>query len=101
MCLLTMSFCQLVHAFNFRSELDSLFKVGMFTNRRLVMAFVASAILQLAVVYMTPIRGFFDLVDVHGEKLVNSLALALIMLVVGEVTKFVSREVSWRRGHEA
>jgi len=101
MCLLTMSFCQLVHAFNFRSELDSLFKVGMFTNRRLVMAFVASAILQLAVVYMAPIRGFFDLVDVHGEKLVNSLALALIMLVVGEVTKFVSREVSWRRGHEA
>ncbi len=98
MCLLTMSFCQLIHAFNFRSELDSLFKVGMFANGRLVMAFLVSGMLQLAVVYIEPIRGFFDLVDVLGRRLVDSIALALLMLAVGELTKLISRAVPDRKG---
>jgi Ca2+-transporting ATPase len=97
MCLLTMSFCQLIHAFNFRSELDSLFKVGMFANGRLVLAFLVSGLLQLAVVYIKPIRRFFDLVDVHGSKLVDSIALALLMLAVGELTKLASRAIYERK----
>lgn len=43
---------QLFHAFNCRSITESLFKVGIMTNRKLVLATSVSFILQMAVVYL-------------------------------------------------
>jgi P-type Ca2+ transporter type 2C len=42
---------QLFHAFNCRSNTESLFKIGFFTNKHLVLAAVVSFLLQMFVIY--------------------------------------------------
>ncbi len=91
MCLMTMSFSQLLHAFNSRSELGSLFSVGVFANSRLVLAFVVSGLLQLGIVYTPVVSGFFNVVDIHGMRFVESVGLAALILVIGEMVKAVAR----------
>ncbi len=91
MCLMTMSFSQLFHAFNCRSELGSLFRVGMFANSRLVLAFAVSGLLQMGIVYVPGVGRFFNVVDIHGMRFVESIGLAALMLIIGEIVKAVSR----------
>ena len=43
---------QLFHSFNCRSMTESLFKIGIFTNKKLIAANLISFFLQMAVVYM-------------------------------------------------
>jgi Ca2+-transporting ATPase len=71
---------QLFHSFNCRSISESLFKLGVFTNMKLVLAVFVSFILQMAVVYApflqkifkTEPLGLFDWVFVIG---ISSLPL--------------------------
>ncbi len=59
---------QLFHSFNCRSASKSLFKIGIGTNKKLILACLVSFILQMAVVYIpflqrvfkTESLGFFD-----------------------------------------
>ncbi len=63
---------QLFHAFNCRSTTESLFKLGILTNKKLIMATGISFVLQMAVVYLpfcqkvfkTEALGIFDWVFV-------------------------------------
>jgi Ca2+-transporting ATPase len=50
---------QLFHAFNCRSMTESIFKIGVFTNSSLVLATFVSFLLQMAVVYVPPLRMVF------------------------------------------
>ncbi|MFA6141852.1 MAG: calcium-transporting P-type ATPase, PMR1-type [Candidatus Omnitrophota bacterium] len=71
---------QLFHSFNCRSMTESLFKLGVFTNKKLVLATFISFLLQMAVVYIpflqtvfkTEPLGLFDWVFVLG---ISSLPL--------------------------
>jgi Ca2+-transporting ATPase len=71
---------QLFHAFNCRSMTESLFKIGVFTNKNLILANGTSFLLQMMVVYVpflqrvfrTEPLGFFDWLLVVG---VSSLPL--------------------------
>ena len=98
MCLLTTSFAQLFHAFNFRSEFRSLLRTGIFANTRLVSAFLVSGGLQGAVTYVPLLARFFHLVPITGSKFAEAIGIAAVMLVVGEVTKLVRRSMLDRSG---
>jgi Ca2+-transporting ATPase len=91
MCLMTMSFSQLFHAFNSRSELGSLLHAGILANPKLLLAFVTSGLLQLGIVYLPGVSRFFNVVDIHGARFVESVGLAALMLIVGELVKALSR----------
>jgi Ca2+-transporting ATPase len=54
-----LSCSQLFHAFNCRSQTVSLFKLGVFTNSKLVLAAVISFGLQMAVVYIPGVSDIF------------------------------------------
>lgn len=49
MAFATLTMCQLFHAFNVRSEEQSLFRMGPLSNPAMVRAFVTGMLLQLAV----------------------------------------------------
>jgi Ca2+-transporting ATPase len=49
---IVLSASQLFHAFNCRSMTESIFSVGVFSNRKLIMANTVSFLLQVAVVYL-------------------------------------------------
>lgn len=50
---------QLFHSFNCRSQIDSIFKIGIFTNKKLILATLVSFFLQMAVVYAPFLQKIF------------------------------------------
>jgi len=56
---IVLSCTQLFHAFNCRSQRESIFKIGVFTNMKLVLAVLASLALQMAVVSLPFARIVF------------------------------------------
>jgi len=91
MCLLTMSFAQLFHAFSCRSELESLLEVGPFTNRALVGAVVLSGTLQALITYVPVLSRLFNVGPNNVVDFAEALGLAGSVLLVGEDTKVVCR----------
>ncbi|KJS21339.1 MAG: ATPase [Clostridiaceae bacterium BRH_c20a] len=91
MAFMTMAFSQLVQSFNARSFDQSLFKMGIGTNRALVYAFLLSAGLQLAVVYVPFLRGIFETAVLTTQELLMVLLLSLAPLVIVEIAKIFKR----------
>lgn len=82
---------ELVNAFNCRSEKGSLFKVGFFKNRWLLIAVGASFLLQVAVVHFPPLASAFGTVALGLMDWAVAILVALSIFVVMEVFKFVER----------
>lgn len=85
MAFMTLSLSQVVQAFNMRSD-HSLFKIGVFTNRRLNLACLIS-ILLVAVVLFTPIGIAFGLVVLPWKLYLLGLVLILVPVIVMELSK--------------
>ncbi len=85
MAFMILALSQIVQAFNMRSE-HSLFKIGIFGNRTLNLAALASTIL-VALVLFTPLRVAFGLVLLPVKLYLIALGLILVPLVVMEVCK--------------
>lgn len=82
---MTLSLSQVIQAFNMRSE-RSLFKIGPFSNRRLNWATLLSLLL-VALVLFTPVSIAFGLVTLPWELYLLGLGLALVPVVVMELSK--------------
>ncbi len=85
MAFMILALCQIVQAFNMRSE-HSLFKIGPFTNKTLNMAALTSTAL-VALVLFTPVGKAFGLVTLHWQLYLIALALIFVPLVVMEACK--------------
>ncbi len=82
---MVLALSQVVQAFNMRSE-HSLFKIGVFSNRTLNLAALASMVM-MAVVLFTPVGVAFGLVILPVKLYLVGLGLILVPLVVMEVSK--------------
>ncbi|MCL5282407.1 MAG: calcium-translocating P-type ATPase, SERCA-type [Planctomycetes bacterium] len=58
-CFVVLAVSQLFHSYNCRSLTESLFKIGIFTNRYLLLATGISFVLQMAVVYIPGVQSVF------------------------------------------
>ena len=95
MAFATLTFCQLFHAFNVRSEDRSLFALGVFSNPAMLRAFAAGAVMQLAVLCLPPLQAVFQTVAMTAAQWAAVLALALTPILVCELAKassFLSRK---------
>ncbi len=80
-----LALCQIVQAFNMRSE-HSLFKIGPFTNRTLNLAALASTAL-VALVLFTPVKIAFELVSLEWYYYLIGLGLSVVPFFVMEFCK--------------
>ncbi|MBQ8510553.1 MAG: cation-translocating P-type ATPase [Clostridia bacterium] len=85
MAFLTLALSQIVQAFNMRSG-KSLFKIGLFSNKKLTGAALLSLIL-VALVSFTPINAIFGMVFLSGVNYAIAIGLALVPAVVMEISK--------------
>ena len=85
MAFAVLALCQVVQAYNMRSE-RSLFKIGVFTNRTLNLAALVSIAL-VALVLFTPVGIAFGMVTLPAHMYLIALGLIFVPLVVMEVTK--------------
>ena len=97
MAFATLTFSQLFHAFDVRSETTPLFRLGVLSNKAMNKAFLAGAALQAAVLLAPPLQGVFAVVPLALEQWGMVLALALTPLVVCEIEKALRRARAGRR----
>jgi Ca2+-transporting ATPase len=97
MAFATLSTSELLRAFTSRSERYSLFKIGVFSNRTMVIAVGASLLLLLAVVYVPFLQVAFNTVPLGWDAWQRMLPLILLPSVVAEIMKWLLRLREARR----
>ena len=89
MAFATLTFCQLFHAFDVRSETQSIARIGLLSNPAMNKAFLVGAALQLSVLLIPPLQGVFQVCPLSGAQWLCVLGLSLTPLVVCEIEKAV------------
>jgi Ca2+-transporting ATPase len=93
----TIAFAQLSFSFACRSHRYTLPQLGPFSNPWLVAAIAVSALLQLAVLMIEPLRALFGAVGVSNWAWLQMGGLALVPVTVVEVAKLIIARVKPRR----
>lgn len=84
----TLTLSQMGNALALRSERDSLFSIGLFSNKALLAAVLLTFILQLAVVYVPFLQEIFHTVALPPEDLLISLVLSTVVFWAVELHKW-------------
>ena len=84
-------FCQLWHVMAIRSEIRSLFKLGLFTNKPLLWAVLGTVLLQLAVIYMPSLNKFFHTEPLTLVEMLAAFGISSLVFFVVELEKKVKR----------
>lgn len=85
MAFAVMALSQVVQAYNMRSE-HSLFKIGVFSNKKLNGAAAISVLMMLLVMF-TPVKTAFGLIYLPAEMYLAALGLIVVPVVVMEISK--------------
>ena len=93
MAFATLTFSQLFHAFDVRSEDQSIFKLGITTNPAMNKAFLVGLVLQLIVLLVPPVMSIFDVVYLNAWEYVAVLVLSLVPVFISEIEKAVRKAV--------
>lgn len=89
---IVLSFTQIFSMYNLRSLKDSLFTIGIFTNKYVNAAFVVSVFLLVFAIYFDPLRDIFGFIEVPVQEFFVLASLSLFVLVAGETYKFYKRK---------
>lgn len=88
MAFAVLSLSQLVHAFNMRSE-KSIFRIHLFSNKFLCLAFVIGTLMQAAVISIPALAQIFSAVPLNGLQWAVVAGLSLVPIVFVEFEKAV------------
>jgi Ca2+-transporting ATPase len=97
MVFITLVLAEMVNAFNCRSDHLSLFKVGALKNRFLLVSVLISLALMVAVIEWDPLAALFHTTPLRWQDWLLALGLALSLLPVVELSKWLSRGRRRRR----
>jgi Ca2+-transporting ATPase len=82
---------QMGNALAIRSSRESLFKIGLFTNRLMVFAIGTTFALQMLIIYFPPLQRVFKTEPLTAFELTVCLLASAVVLVILELYKFVRR----------
>lgn len=89
----TMTCSQLFHALNCRSQSRSLFKIGLFTNGKLLLASGASLLLQVLIIYLPFTQRIFRVEALSLIDMVVMMILSSLPLWAMEIAKLANQRV--------
>ena len=81
------------HIFAIRSNRDSLFRIGLLSNRFLLGAVVLSIALQFAIIYVAPLQEVFSTVPLSASEVLVAIALSVVVFAAVELAKLRQRRV--------
>ncbi len=97
MAFVTLSFSELLRAYTARSEYYPLLKIGVFSNRNMNYAVLASLALLLAVIYLPFLNPIFDTVPLGWAQWELMLPLLFLPSLVAEATKAIAGRLRTRQ----
>ncbi|MBL6965732.1 MAG: cation-translocating P-type ATPase [Anaerolineales bacterium] len=87
----TLTLSQMGHALAIRSGRDSLFKIGLLSNKPMLGAVLLTFFLQIAVTYWGPLQTLFDTRPLTLFEFSIALGASMLIFVVVEIEKWFSR----------
>jgi len=90
----TMVFAQIFLALAMRSDRESLFRIGLFSNRSLLLAVAATTLLQFAVTYVPALQGFFSTTALGARQVLQCVGMAALLFVAVELEKLIRRKLN-------
>lgn len=86
-----LSLSQMGHVLAIRSERESLFTQGLFSNKPLLGAVLLTIVLQMAVLYVPVLQPIFKTEALSRDELLFCLALSSVVFFVVEIEKWMRR----------
>lgn len=87
MAFYVLALSELVHVYNVRNNKKSIFKTGIFNNRKLVLATIVSATLMFIILLTPQLREVFKLVMLPTEYILEVAALVFAPILIVEILK--------------
>jgi len=87
----TLTLAQMGNALALRAHKDSVFRVGVFSNRLMVLAIVMTVVLQLLLLYTSLGQRFFSTVALSPRDLAIGFAASGVVFVAVEIEKWLMR----------
>ena len=87
----TLGLSQMGNALAIRSDRESLFTLGLLSNKPLLGAVLLTFLLQMAVIYLPFLQRIFETEALTGAQLGVSLALSTIVFLAIEISKWTRR----------
>ena len=87
----TLTMAQMGNALAIRSQRDSLFTIGLFSNPAMLGSVLLTFVLQLAVIYVPFLQNIFDTTALTLSELLISFGAGSIVFIAIEIVKWVSR----------
>lgn len=99
MAFLTMSMCEIFHAFNMRSQRGSVIAMGLkgSHNKYLYLAMIVSLILTTAVIYVPFLKTAFEFTEISLFEYAVAMGLALSVIPIVEFVKLFQRQAAKRK----
>jgi Ca2+-transporting ATPase len=91
----TLTLSQLAMALVARSDHESLFSIGIFSNKQMVRALLATFVLQLVVIYVPFMQKALNTQSLSPSDLAIALGLSAIVLLAAEMVKWFERRMRW------
>jgi P-type Ca2+ transporter type 2C len=86
---------QMWHVLAIRSERESLFTQGIFTNKLLLGAVLLTFVLQLCTIYVPVLNTFFNTQPLTWDELLLAIGISSVVFIAVEVEKW------WKRKHSS
>ena len=87
---------QMFNVLNTKSEKTSVFKLGIFSNKYLILAIISSIALQFAVIY-SPFSRFFKTSPLSFFDWVIVILVSSSVLIVGEAVKYANAKIEAKK----
>ena len=100
MAFAVLALSELVHVFNLRSNKDSIFKVGLLTNKILLGAIAISASLMLIVLNVPALHGIFEIKMLTLREIGIVTLLSFAPLIIVEIFKLLKINTSKEENEE-
>lgn len=89
MAFTTLILSELLRSYSARSITKTLFSIGLFSNKKLVLATLFSFLLMLVVIYVPVLNSAFQLVDLDLREWGVILVGSFLPLILGEIQKVI------------
>jgi len=89
MAFTVLALSELIHVFNVRNNKESIFKTGIMSNKKLLLAIGVSAVLVLAILFIPALRELFNIAVLPIENIEEVILLVLSPLVIVEILKLL------------
>ncbi len=87
----TLTLAQMGNALAIRSNTESVFTIGFFSNRVMLLAVATTFILQMALIYVPFLQNVFKTVALPLHDLGIALALSTLVFIAVEIEKWIRR----------